>query len=148
MAWRGGHCACVVLGRFHSPVAAAGMKRATPLARRVAPPSAKPLVFVGFDASEVLVDAMRQGKIHGLVVQNPLRMGKLSVQTMVKHLEKQAIEKQISTGETLVTPQNMNDPDVAPLIHPPQVDNASDVEPFGNQVQEVQGDRDSQGDDA
>ena len=69
---------------------------------------------------------MRQGKIHGLVVQNPLRMGKLSVLTMVKHLEKQTVEKQISTGETLVTPQNMNDPDVAPLIHPPQVDNTSD----------------------
>ena len=68
--------------------------------------------------------------------------------TMVKHLEKQAVEKQISTGETLVTPQNMNDPDVAPLIHPPQADNTSDVEPFGNQGEEVPRDRDSQGDDA
>jgi ribose transport system substrate-binding protein len=86
---------------------------------------AKPLVFVGFDASEVLVDAMQHGKIHGLVAQNPLRMGKLSVETMVKYLEKQAIEKEISTGETLVTPQNMNDPEVAPLIHPPQADNTS-----------------------
>ena len=37
------------------------------------------VVFVGFDASEPLVDALRQGKIQGLVVQNPLRMGKLSV---------------------------------------------------------------------
>ena len=88
---------------------------------------AKPLVFVGFDASEPLVDAMRQGKIQGLVVQNPLRMGELSVKTMVKHLEKQAVEKQISTGETLVTPENMNDPEVAPLIHPPQVENTSDA---------------------
>ena len=95
---------------------------------------AKGLVFVGFDASEVLVDAMRQGKIQGLVVQNPLRMGKLSVETMVKHLEKQAIEKQISTGETLVTPQNMKDPDVAPLIHPPQVDNASDASLSGTKA--------------
>ncbi len=95
---------------------------------------AKGLVFVGFDASEVLVDAMRQGKIQGLVVQNPLRMGKLSVETMVKHLEKQAIDKQISTGETLVTPQNMKDPDVAPLIHPPQVDNASDLSLSGTKA--------------
>ena len=87
-------------------------------------------MFVGFDASEPLVDAMRQGKIQGLVVQNPLRMGKLSVETMVKHLEKQTVEKQISTGETLVTPENMNDPDVAPLIHPPQVDNTQRHEPF------------------
>ncbi len=59
-------------------------------------------------------------------------MGKLSVETMVKHLEKQTVEKQISTGETLVTPQNMNDPDVAPLIHPPQVDNTSDASLSGS----------------
>ena len=39
----------------------------------------KSVVFVGFDASEPLVDAMRQGKIQGLVVQNPLKMGELSV---------------------------------------------------------------------
>ena len=38
----------------------------------------KGVVFVGFDASEPLVDAMRQGKIQGLVVQNPLRMGELA----------------------------------------------------------------------
>ena len=54
----------------------------------------KPLIFIGFDASEPLVDAMRQGKIQGLVVQNPLRMGELSVKTMVKHLEKQPVEAQ------------------------------------------------------
>ncbi len=32
---------------------------------------------------------------------------------------------QISTGETLVTPENMNDPEIAKLIHPPQVENTS-----------------------
>ncbi len=64
------------------------------------PSASRPVVFVGFDASEPLVDAMRQGKIQGLVVQNPLKMGELSVKTMVKHLEKQPVETQISTGET------------------------------------------------
>ena len=68
---------------------------------------------------------MRQGKIQGLVVQNPLRMGELSVKTMVKHLEKQPVEPKVSTGETLVTPENMNDPEIAKLIHPPQVENTS-----------------------
>ena len=85
----------------------------------------KGVVFVGFDASEPLVDAMRQGKIQGLVVQNPLRMGELRVKTMVKHLEKQPVEPKVSTGETLVTPENMNDPEIAKLIHPPQVENTS-----------------------
>src|SRR5271166_309283 len=49
----------------------------------------KNVVFVGFDASEPLVDAMRQGKIQGLVVQNPILMGATSVETMVRYLEKQ-----------------------------------------------------------
>ena len=44
---------------------------------------------------------------------------------MVKHLEKQAVEPQISTGEMLVTPENMNEPEIAKLIHPPQAENTS-----------------------
>jgi ribose transport system substrate-binding protein len=85
----------------------------------------KGVFFVGFDASEPLVDALRQGKIQGLVVQNPLRMGELAVKTMIKHLEKQPVESRISTGEMLVTPENMHSPEIAKLIDPPQVENTS-----------------------
>src|SRR5206468_6607032 len=35
--------------------------------------------FVGFDASEGLVEALRQGEIDALTVQNPIRMGYLGV---------------------------------------------------------------------
>src|SRR5262249_11183564 len=35
--------------------------------------------FIGFDASSVFVDAMRAGKLDGVVVQNPFRMGELGV---------------------------------------------------------------------
>jgi ribose transport system substrate-binding protein len=132
MVWRGGHCACVVLVAVSLAGCGGGNESSEAPGPAGSPSVARSLVFVGFDASEPLVDAMRQGKIHGLVVQNPLRMGKLSVLTMVKHLEKQTVEKQISTGETLVTPQNMNDPDVAPLIHPPQADNTSDASLSGS----------------
>jgi ribose transport system substrate-binding protein len=127
MAWRRARCALLVLVAV-SLDGCGGASDSIPSAGPAASKAqAKPLVFVGFDASEPLVDAMRQGKIQGLVVQNPLRMGKLSVLTMVKYLEKESVAKQISTGETLVTPENMNDSDVAPLIHPPQVDNTSEA---------------------
>lgn len=85
----------------------------------------KNVVFVGFDASEPLVDAMRHGKIQGLVVQNPLRMGELAVKSMIMQLEKKPVEPHVSTGEALVTPENMNEPEIARLIHPPQVENTS-----------------------
>ena len=84
----------------------------------------KSVVLIGFDASEPLVSALGSGKIQGLVVQNPLTMGELSVRTMVAHLEKQPVESKISTGETMVTPENMAQPEIARLIHPPQAENS------------------------
>jgi ribose transport system substrate-binding protein len=81
--------------------------------------------FIGFDASQPLVQALKAGKIEGLVVQNPLRMGELGVRTLVDHLEKKEVKKEIPTGETLVTPENLSDPEVARLVKPPQEENVS-----------------------
>jgi ABC-type sugar transport system substrate-binding protein len=52
-------------------------------------------------------------------------MGELGVKTLVQHLEKQPVERRISTGETLVTPENMNTPDIKPLVFAPKADNVS-----------------------
>lgn len=89
------------------------------------PAGSRGVAFIGFDASEPLIDALTQGKIQGLVVQNPLMMGETSVKTIVKHLEKQPIEAKIATGETLVTPENYKETQISKLIHPPQVENSS-----------------------
>ena len=74
--------------------------------------------FVGFDASSELVAAMKEGQIDALVVQNPLRMGYLGVKSMVQKLRGETVEKRIDTGATLVTKQNMSEPQVAELINP------------------------------
>lgn len=74
--------------------------------------------LVGFDVSEALVEALRQGHIHGLVLQNPVRMGELAVRTAVAHLEGEAVEARIDTGATMVTPDNMDTPEVAALLSP------------------------------
>jgi ribose transport system substrate-binding protein len=87
--------------------------------------NARPVLFIGFDASEPLVEALAQGKLQGLVVQNPIKIGELGVETLVAHLEKQAVEAKISTGESMVTPENMNQPDISSLIHPPTVENTN-----------------------
>jgi ribose transport system substrate-binding protein len=81
--------------------------------------------LIGFDASEPLVSALRTGKIEGLVVQNPLVMGELGVKTLVKKLEKQEVEAIIPTGETMVTPRNLDDPKIAALVNPPKEENVS-----------------------
>jgi ribose transport system substrate-binding protein len=62
---------------------------------------------------------MKKGDVQGLVVQNPLLMGYLGVVTAVKHLKGQPVDKRIDTGVVLVTPENMNEPQVKELLYPP-----------------------------
>jgi ribose transport system substrate-binding protein len=75
--------------------------------------------FVGFDANEQLVKALRQGDIQGLVVQDPMKMGYLGVMTAVAVLRHEKVAESIDTGVGLVTIDNMNEPAVAALISPP-----------------------------
>jgi len=75
--------------------------------------------FVGFDASQSFIDAMRAGQLHGIVVQNPFNMGYLGVRTMVDHLQGKNVEKKIDTGVMLVTKENLETPEVKTLLHPP-----------------------------
>jgi len=74
--------------------------------------------LVGFDANESLVDALRQGQIHGLVLQNPVRMGDLAVRTAVARLDGETVEARIDTGATMVTRENMAEADIAALLTP------------------------------
>jgi ribose transport system substrate-binding protein len=75
--------------------------------------------FVGFDASQAFIDAMRSGQLNGIIVQNPFNMGYLGVRTMVDHLLGKPVEKKIDTGVMLVTNENMSSPEVQTLLHPP-----------------------------
>ncbi|MGI9167906.1 MAG: ABC transporter substrate-binding protein [Pyrinomonadaceae bacterium] len=77
------------------------------------------VTFLGFDTSETFTEAMRNKQLHGIVVQNPFNMGYLGVKTMVEHLQGKVVEKRIDTGVTLVTPDNMNAPEIQTLLHPP-----------------------------
>jgi ribose transport system substrate-binding protein len=76
------------------------------------------LPHVGFDSSEMLVDALRAGHLQGLVLQNPVRMGYLGVMTLVEHLKGQPVEKRIDTGVMMVTQENLESPEVQQLLSP------------------------------
>ena len=75
--------------------------------------------FIGFDTSDVFVKAMRDGKLQGIVVQNPFRMGELGVKTIVDQLLGKPVEKRIDTGVTLITPANLDAAESQTLLHPP-----------------------------
>lgn len=74
--------------------------------------------FVGFDASDTLVAALRKGDIEALVIQDPVRMGYLGVKTMVSHLRGQPVERRIDTGVHLATKASMDEPAMKELLQP------------------------------
>ena len=77
--------------------------------------------FIGFDTSQKLIDALAQGHLEGLVVQNPFGMGELSVNTIVNYIRnpEQQPTKRIDTGIVVATPENMNEPKIQSLLKPP-----------------------------
>ena len=74
--------------------------------------------FIGFDASNNLVKGLREGQIHGLVIQDPVNMGYLAVKTLVGHIRGEKVERRIDTGVRLVTRDMMDQPDVKELLQP------------------------------
>jgi ABC-type sugar transport system substrate-binding protein len=81
--------------------------------------------FIAFDPSPELIDGLRSGAIQGIVLQDPVKMGYLGVKTMVDHLEGKPVEKRISTGEYVATPENMDGKDaegndIKKLLNPVQ----------------------------
>ncbi len=74
--------------------------------------------YVGFDSSALLVEGLRKGEIHALVLQDPFKMGYIGVKTMVAHLKGEKVAKRVDTGVYLVTRDNMNDPAMKELLSP------------------------------
>src|SRR5262249_53187733 len=71
----------------------------------------KKIRLVGFDSSEPLLQAVKEGDIDGLIVRDPYRMGYLGVWVLVQHLEGYDVSKggkDLGTGEYLVTKDNVD----------------------------------------
>lgn len=74
--------------------------------------------FVGFDAADRQLQAMRDGQIDALVVQDPFRMAYIGVKTLVTAIKGGAVEKKINTSATVVTRENMDLPELQQRLHP------------------------------
>jgi ribose transport system substrate-binding protein len=76
--------------------------------------------FVGFDASDELITGLKEGKVAGIVLQDPERMGYLSVKALVDHIQGKPVEKRIPTGEYVATKDNMESEQMKKLLYPKQ----------------------------
>jgi ribose transport system substrate-binding protein len=76
------------------------------------------LRFVGFDGNERLLQAMRDNQIDALVVQDPFGMGYTGVKTLITAIKGGQVEKKINTGATVVTRENMDQPELQRRLYP------------------------------
>ncbi|MFH1739211.1 MAG: substrate-binding domain-containing protein [bacterium] len=74
--------------------------------------------FVGFDSSPELADAMKEGDIEAIVHQDPFGIGYHGLETMVRYLRGEEVDKRFDTNVYVVTPDNMTDPDISRLLDP------------------------------
>jgi ribose transport system substrate-binding protein len=66
--------------------------------------------LIGFDSSEPLLQAVDEGEIDGLILQDPYRMGYLGTWAVVQYLRGFEIEGPLnySTGEFVITKENLH----------------------------------------
>ena len=73
--------------------------------------------IVGFDASPGQVDQLEEGLVQALVAQNPREIGFQGVQTAVAALRGEEHEEEITTPLTVVTQDNLDDPEVQDTLY-------------------------------
>ena len=83
----------------------------------------KKVLVMGFDASKQLLQGIREGDIIGSILQDPYRMGYVSTWMCVRHLlggnvNASRKEMSLSTGEYLVTKENVDSEFVLGLYDP------------------------------
>jgi ribose transport system substrate-binding protein len=74
--------------------------------------------LVGFDASEGLIQDLKEGVFSALVVQDPFKMGHEAVRTLADKLAGKSPEKQIDLNATVVTAADLEKPDIHTLLYP------------------------------
>jgi len=83
----------------------------------------KKVLVMGFDASKPLLQSIRDGDVIGSILQDPYRMGYVSTWMCIRHLRGEDINKHrtdmsLSTGEYLVTKENVDSEFVLGLYDP------------------------------
>ena len=66
-------------------------------------------LVAGFDCSPEVVDAIKEGKIIATAAQQPVLMGRTSVDQIKASLDGEEVEKEVTLGTFLVTADNIEE---------------------------------------
>ncbi|MDD7305258.1 MAG: substrate-binding domain-containing protein [Peptoniphilaceae bacterium] len=61
------------------------------------------VIIVGFDGNEDAIAAVKEGKLAATVAQKPDEMGKIAIETALKHLQGEKVDKEIASPLELIT---------------------------------------------
>ena len=75
------------------------------------------ITVMGFDAGKDQLDALSDGSIDGLVVQNPFGMGYAAVVAAARTVLEIGNEAQVDTGFVWVDAENMKDESIQPMLY-------------------------------
>jgi ribose transport system substrate-binding protein len=76
------------------------------------------IAFVGFDASDPIIEAVRKGEMAGVAVQQPFMMGYLGVRTVVQAISGKPVDREVDTDVKIVTKENLDTAEVQALLNP------------------------------
>ncbi|MBB6214292.1 ribose transport system substrate-binding protein [Anaerosolibacter carboniphilus] len=76
------------------------------------------IVTYAFDTNEDEIKALEDGTLNGLVVQNPFGMGYDGVMHAIEAIEGKSVQKDIIINATIVTKENMKQPEIHKLLYP------------------------------
>lgn len=78
----------------------------------------KKIKVVGFDSSNVIIEALEKGIIEAILVQKPFNMGYLGVKVAVDLFDGKKVEQDTDTGYKLITADTLYDTENQKLLYP------------------------------
>ncbi len=72
---------------------------------------------IGFDGNQDLQEFVKDGTLAGIAVQGSFQMGELGVQTVLKAMNKEKVEKFVDTGVVVVTKDNIEKPEAKNVLY-------------------------------
>jgi ribose transport system substrate-binding protein len=77
----------------------------------------KKIVIIGYDSGKEQKDSIRSGVMLGAITQNPIGIGKCSVESALKALKGEKLPKVVDTGFYYYDKTNIDDPKIAAVLY-------------------------------
>lgn len=75
------------------------------------------VTVIAFDAPQSIVDQLKTGLVDMAIAQHPAEIGYYGIMTAYAHLTGQSVPPMIGTGFTVITADNVDEPEVARFIY-------------------------------